>query len=257
MRKYTQIVTARMTRMKIENDLYFFRQRTHIRFGTSESVIGIVFMTNPGSFEFKQTSGWNDFKSGLGNQEFMEAESYADVTMQNIIEVINQGFRQSTMHEPDGIVKIFNISNLVQTDSKKVSTAHTKLRLYLGEERIMDMLEDPVVHSKIGFHEECNQAMFLMMGFVRNVFPEHINRLVKWAEPYEDKLIVALDNKKHPSHPRRWRTEKDLGYQAVQRIADVEGEAEKKKVETIWWSPPQIYKKTDKVDVIGLLSVYR
>ncbi|EOP29451.1 MULTISPECIES: hypothetical protein [Bacillus] len=35
-------------------------------------------MTNPGSFDFKNTKGWDDFKNGQFPIDFVETKDYAD-----------------------------------------------------------------------------------------------------------------------------------------------------------------------------------
>ena len=95
-RKYPEPVSAIMLRIKDQDEIIFIRQKTEIQFGSSDEIIGAAFLTNPGSFEFKHSPGWNDFKEGKnGNWEDdrFHAVDFADLTMQNLIEVIRQGYK--------------------------------------------------------------------------------------------------------------------------------------------------------------------
>lgn len=149
-RKFPERVAARMTRIMNQNDVYLIRQHTKIMFGSSSSIIGTVIMTNPGSFEFKKAKGWEEFKSGKGELDVFEAEDYADLTMQNIIGVIREGYKAANLDSPDGIVQIFNISNVVQSKGEKVEDYHEKVSMLIekSNEIELSLLREPVTNNE-------------------------------------------------------------------------------------------------------------
>lgn len=191
----------------------------------SDVKLGIVIMTNPGSFDFKNSNGWDDFKNGRGHIEVFEAEDYADLTMQNIIEVIREGFKSANLGTPDGIVQIFNISNVVQSKGEKTEDYHKKVKLLLGKgnELEQNLLADPVTNNEQAFIDTCISSRFVIMGFVDKVFSSNVSDIIKWSRLVSDRLIVAIDGKNRYSHPRRWRTERHLKEQAIKRMSQVLG----------------------------------
>ncbi|WP_400244581.1 hypothetical protein AB3U99_24240 [Niallia sp. JL1B1071] len=154
-----------------QDDVLLIRQHTKIKFGSSTSVIGTVIMTNPGSFDFKNTKGWDDFKNGKGLLNVFEAEDYADLTMQNIIEVVREGYKSANLGSPDGIVQIFNISNVVQSKGEKAEDYHKKVRILIekSNEFELSLLQEPATNNKQAFLDACMSSQFIIMGFVNNV----------------------------------------------------------------------------------------
>jgi len=222
-RKFPERVAARMTRIITQNEVLLIRQHTKIRFGSSSSVIGTVIMTNPGSFEFKKTKGWSDFKNGKGTLDIFEAEDYADLTMQNVIEVIREGYKSANLGSPDGIVQIFNISNVVQSKGEQAEDYHKKVKMLLDKNNLIEkgLLHEPVTNHEETFLNICKSSPFIIMGFVDKVFSENVSNLIKWSQVLSDKLVVAIDEKKRYSHPRRWRTEKHLKELAISKMSQV------------------------------------
>jgi hypothetical protein len=222
-RKFPERIAARMTRIMNQDDVLLIRQHTKIKFGSSTSVIGTVIMTNPGSFDFKNTKGWDDFKNGKGLLNVFEAEDYADLTMQNIIEVVRDGYRYANLGSPDGIVQIFNISNVVQSKGEKAEEYHKKVRMFMEKSNKFELslLQEPATNNEQTFLDVCMSSQFVIMGFVDNVFSESVSDIIKWSQAVSDRLIVAIDEKKRYSHPRRWRTEKHLKELAIRRMSQV------------------------------------
>jgi hypothetical protein len=222
-RKFPERIAARMTRIMNEDEVLLIRQHTKIKFGSSASEIGTVIMTNPGSFDFKKTKGWDDFKNGKGLLNVFETEDYADLTMQNIIEVVREGYLSANLGSPDGIVQIFNISNVVQSKGEKVEDYHKKVRMLIekSNEIELNLLEEPVTNNEQAFLDTCLSSQFVIMGFVDSVFSKNVSDIIKWSQSVSDRLIVAVDEKKRYSHPRRWRTDKQLKELAIRRMSEV------------------------------------
>ncbi|WP_099331464.1 hypothetical protein [Priestia aryabhattai] len=222
-RKYPERITARMTRIIGQDEVFLIRQNTKIKFGSSEAIIGTVFMTNPGSFDFKHTKGWADFKSGKGHSNVLEAEDYADLTTQNLIEVIREGYKHANLGYPDGIVQIFNISNVVQSKGEDVENSHKKVTILIEEsdDHELSLIQELVTNNEQKFLEACMSSKFIIMGFVDNVFSENVSALINWSHVISHRLIVAIDKKKRFSHPRRWRTERYLKEFAISEMCRI------------------------------------
>lgn len=205
-RKFPELISARMTRLINQKEVMLIREHTNIKFGTTDSLLGIVIMTNPGSFDFKISKGWDDFKNGRGRLEVFEAEDYADLTMQNIIEVIREGYNSANLCAPDGIVQIFNISNVVQSKGEKAEAYHEKVKMLIEESTVPEqtLLIDPVTNNEQVFKDTCTRSKFVIMGFVDSVFSNNVSEIVKWSRSVSDRLVVAIDKKNRYSHPRRW-----------------------------------------------------
>jgi hypothetical protein len=222
-RKFSELISARMTRIINQKNVLLIRQNTNIKFGTSASILGTVIMTNPGSFDFKNSKEWDEFKNGRGNIEVFEAEDYADLTMQNIIEVIREGYKSTNLGTPDGIVQIFNISNVVQSKGEKAEDYHKKVKILIGKSNELEqnLLTDPVTNNEEAFIDTCMSSQFVIMGFVDKVFSNSVSDLIKWSRSVSNRLVVAIDEKNRYSHPRRWRTETQLKEQAIKRMSQV------------------------------------
>ena len=77
-------------------------------------------MTNPGSFSFKESKEWEDFQKGNTAYNVFEAYYKPDLTMQNLIKAIREAFHKLGLDGPDGIVRIFNISSIVESGKENV-----------------------------------------------------------------------------------------------------------------------------------------
>lgn len=215
-RVYPERVTASMVRVIHDEEVLLLRHSTEIHFGKSDEPLGTVVMTNPGKFEFNKTPGWNEFKNGKGSSDVFEAADYPDLSMQNVIGVIRAGYDSCGLAKPNGIVRVYNLSNVRQPDGQKAEFYHKRARMALDVERI-PLLEDPIVYNCDNFIRESRDAKFIIMGFVNGVFDQQMRQVSGWAEEFPG-LVVAHDNKGNYSHPRRWRTEPQLKQQAIESM---------------------------------------
>lgn len=223
-RKYPELVAAKMTRLKdLNGEFFFVRQSTKIKFGNSQEIIGRVIMTNPGSFNFSNSKDWEDFKNGDSMNDIYEDEDYADLTMQNIIEVMRESYKSANMGDPNGIVEIHNISNVVQSIGQQASEYHQKVLRIIetNKNMYMNLLQDPVTNDEQVFLDTCKSTPVVIMGFVHNVFTDKVNNLVTWSQDVSHKIVVAKDNSNRYSHPRRWRAEPNLKEEAIKKLTQI------------------------------------
>jgi hypothetical protein len=221
-RVYPEQVTASMIRVLHDGEVLLIRHSTEIHFGKSKELLGIVVMTNPGKFEFHKAPGWNDFKLGKGSSDTFEAADFPDLSMQNVIQVIRNGYEASGKSKPDGILRVYNVSNVRQPDGQRAEMYHNRAKAALPLEKLA-FLEDPVTHSKEHFMEECNNSRFVIMGFVDGAFEHEVQQICSWSKEFKH-LVCAIDDKGRLSHPRRWKTEektKKLMSQASQSLESV------------------------------------
>lgn len=224
-KKYPEKVSARMIRIIEQGEVYLIRHSTFIQFGTSSSLIGTVFMTNPGSFDFKNSSGWEDFKNGKGDVNIFSGEDYPDLTMQNIIEVVRESYKAANLGAPDGVVQIINLTNVVQSKKDKVEDYYQKVKRLINERGLdQALLTDVTTTDQQAFLDTCEKSKFVIMGFADKVFSEKVLTMKHWSHLVSNKLVVALDKKNRFSHPRRWRTDKDLKERAIEKMAQVLGD---------------------------------
>ncbi|MFB4160390.1 hypothetical protein ACE1TF_10940 [Geomicrobium sp. JSM 1781026] len=211
-----------MYRIIDDSEVLLIRKQTRIQFGEGKAVIGIVLMTNPGSFKCENTEEWQLFQAGEGLNDHYEGENFPDMTMQCVIEVIRKGYKRAG-RTPNGQVYIYNLSNAVQSKGDKGEHQHERLKTLITKQGLdLALLEDPVTHDFATFYEYAHSLDFLMMGFVNHVFVERIAQVKKWAEQVEQ-LVVSEDNRMNFSHPRRWRTDLLLKEKAIQRMSEVLG----------------------------------
>ncbi|MGC5770808.1 hypothetical protein [Paenibacillus pabuli] len=218
MRKYPERVTASMFRVYHDNEALLLRHNTSIHFGESTEQMGMVIMTNPGSFELKKTAEWTSYKNGTSEGNTFEVNDYADLTMRNIIKLIKLSFEGHS--EPSGILRIYNLSNIRQPLGSKAEIYHYRAKQAISNEALT-LLEDPITHSQKSFLEECNKSRFVIMGFVDKVFEEKMRRVMEWSEYIKERRVCAVDNKGRYSHPRRWITEPLLMGKAVESLRAV------------------------------------
>ncbi|WP_204787484.1 hypothetical protein [Paenibacillus oryzisoli] len=205
-----------MIRLIHDSEVLLLRHSTEIQFGDSTDLLGIVVMTNPGKFEFNKTTGWNAFKLGEGSSDTFIANDYPDLSMQNVIRVIRCGYESAGLLKPNGILRVYNLSNVRQPDGEKAEEYHERAKQVLPCVR-HQLLEDPITHSRELFLDECNKSKFVIMGFVDGVFEEKLQQVLTWSEEIEHR-ICAVDDKGRYSHPRRWRTEPNLMNQAIESL---------------------------------------
>ncbi|MFB4475003.1 hypothetical protein [Virgibacillus sp. SK37] len=222
--KFPEKVFARMIRVVEKDDVFLFRKDTCIQFGNSSKVLGIVIMTNPGSFSFKDSNEWEKFQNGDTNYKVFEAYDKPDLTMQNIIEVIRKAYENIT-GVLDGIVQIINVSNIVESKKENVEEKHKKAFEIIQEHSTLtsDYLIDPVINEEYEFIKHCSKLEFIILGFADKVFPAQVSKLTTWSEnpAVKGKVVFAKDKIGRLSHPRRWRTERDLSNIAIESLKKV------------------------------------
>lgn len=217
-RKYPERVTASMIRVIHVNEVLLIRHSTEIQFGDSKELLGMVVMTNPGSFEFNRNPGWNAFKNGEDSEDEFIATNSPDLTMRNIIKAIRSGYEG--LPEPNGILRVYNLSNVRQPNGGKAEKYHKLAKEVLPTGRL-HLLEDPITHSREAFLDECNRSSFVIMGFVDKVFDEKMKQVIDWSENIKHQRVCAVDNKGRLSHPRRWITEPYLMNKAIESLQSV------------------------------------
>lgn len=182
-------------------------------------------MTNPGSFKFRDSKEWEDFEKGYTSYNVFEALDKPDLTMQNIIHIIREGFKRTSLGEPNGVVRIFNISNIVESKKENVEEKHQKALQIIQKEELFNVnhLIEPVANDEYEFVNACSKVDFIIMGFVDKVFQTQVLNLTAWSENpvVKNKLVYARDNSGRLSHPRRWRTETYLMEKAIERLVNV------------------------------------
>lgn len=228
-RKYPQIVFSQMNRFSNSNGGYYLdenntcflvRNKTKIYFGECKNILGTVIMTNPGSYGLGKIDGWEKFKRGEGEGSALLGSGYADLTMQNIILVVNEAFEEAGK-KPDGYLAVYNISSVVCPKGKKADSYHAVLSDIVDKNRLgRELLVDPVVKDQEKFMQVFEESPFVMMGFVKGAFNSKVYDLLRWAEKFQNK-IISYDESGWPSHPRRWRTEVDLRIKAKQKLMQV------------------------------------
>jgi hypothetical protein len=217
-RKYPELVTASMIRVIHDNEVLLIRHSTEIQFGDSKELLGMVVMTNPGSFEFNKSPGWKAFKNGENSEDEFKAVNTPDLTMRNIIKAIRSGYEGFS--EPNGILRVYNLSNVRQSKGGKAEEYHDRAKKVLAPERLY-LLEDSITHSREAFLDECNRSSFVIMGFVNKVFDEKMKQVMDWSEHIIHQRVCAVDNKGRLSHPRRWLTERYLMNKAIESLQSV------------------------------------
>lgn len=226
-RKYPQRVFAEMTRFSDESGCwyldenehcYLVRNKTKIEFGHSDNLIGTVIMTNPGSYGLNKVPGWEEFRLGHGDIQQLAGYGYPDLTMQNIIMVVQEAFNRCGKVMPQGFINILNISNVVCPNGHNAVGYHNELNQLTTKHNIRKhLLESTEVHENLSSLFE--NSPFVILGFVQKAFEEKAKEIRELSKDYSIKTIMALDQKNWPSHPRRWRIEKELAEKAIAALA--------------------------------------
>lgn len=223
--KYPEKVFARMIRIVNGEEIFLFRKDTQIQFGSSSKVLGIAIMTNPGSFSFKNSKEWNDFQKGNTVYSVFEAYDKPDLTMQNLIQVIREAYKRVGLREPNGIVRIYNISSIVESKKENVEHKHQKALQLLDKSSYYEthLLKEIFLTNEYEFVKACNEFNFVIMGFADKVFASKVSALTTWKESPAicKKVVYARDNNRRLSHPRRWRTEGYLMEIAIEGLVEV------------------------------------
>lgn len=203
--KYPERVYAVMKRKKVEGEIKLFRSETKILLGGTpdKQLLGTAFMTNPGSYKMTHHLNWNEFYQGLGLVEEISGESGPDPTMRNLIKVIRETYQEADKPPPTGYVAIYNISTLVESDGAKVAQLHNQAKAVLGEEDA-SLLQERDCYDFDLFHELCRGSKFIVLGFLKNVFPDEQQRIIEWCRPFSHKLVYSNAINGHFHHPYRW-----------------------------------------------------
>lgn len=220
-RVFPEKVTAAFTRFKGTDGVYLVRNDVKICFGDAEAdrQIGAVIATNPGSYGFKGPA-WDDFCNGKGEADTYCGWAYPDLTMQNIIRAVREAHGRIGQTVPNGYVRMYNLTSVVCPDGRKAEQRHNGLKALIHV-KDKPLLMDPAVHVESRFRQMCDDAPFVIMGFMQGVLEAEAKKVLKWSTQFPDKIVISADHKRWPSHPRRWRTEKHLMLQAVGRLARV------------------------------------
>ncbi|GAK03714.1 hypothetical protein JCM19037_2057 [Geomicrobium sp. JCM 19037] len=118
---YPERVRAKMYRIIDDSEVLLIRKQTRIQLGEGKAVIGIVLMTNPGSFKCGNTEEWQLFQAGEGLNDHYEGENFPDMTMQCVIEVIRKGTSAQGVHRVDKFTSII-FQMLFRVKPRKRST---------------------------------------------------------------------------------------------------------------------------------------
>lgn len=229
--KYPQEVSAEMQRFRDSNGKFYLdrngkcymtRNKTKIKLGDSDKLIGSIIMTNPGSYGLNKIDGWNGFVEGKGSEEKIEGIGSPDLTMQNILGVIEETFNKANKPLPDGYLDVFNISSVVCPKGGKAVEYHSKMGSIIRSQGLSrEILTNPIVINENEFNNICARSQFVIIGFVKGIFETYVGDIVNWSKKYPDKIIYSLDDSGWYSHPRRWRTEKYLHKQASDILLDI------------------------------------
>ena len=218
MRKYGQKVVSDMYRIKDNQQIFLLRQSAEFCLGTDPKHRATVFMTNPGSFDLKNEQGWDQFVQGLGTSDTLQGSGYPDLTMQNVIEVINKSY-ESLNKKQSCHVEIINLSTVCNPKGSEVEAYHEKVENLIGK---CSLLYPQSTSDKDAFKKKCDKSDFIILGFVKGVFVPKVEQIRNWANAMcSSKIVVAKDDAGWYSHPRRWRTEKFLHDQAKDKLSNI------------------------------------
>lgn len=225
--KYQQLVSATITRIddKVNNKYYFVRNDTKIIFGNGKILLGSVIMTNPGSFDFKNNTLWNDFVQGKGSNTFHKNNGHPDSTMINIIKVIEEAYKQVGREEINGYVNIYNLSSAKCANGKEALECHNSIKKLINENNMsINLLADENIYNKEKFINMCRESNFVMIGFLKNLFVDKVHDIERLIMEANIKNIAqALDDKNWSSHPMRWIREKKgyLEKRAIENLYEI------------------------------------
>lgn len=223
-RKYPEIVTATMQRVldASSHEVLLIRRNTEIHFSKSQKVIGMAIMTNPGSYGFNRLPTWNEFSKNCNyeGEHLISGTGYADLTMQKIIDAVRFGYQETGHILPDGIVRIVNISAIVQPKGKSAEAYHLRAQHLLKATHQELLLSEGFLASEERLQAESRNLDFIIVGFVHNVFQKEAKKLMEYSRNVHNAVYVR-DRQGWFSHPRRWQTDKDLMELAKQQMVKV------------------------------------
>lgn len=208
--KFSNEVHATITRIYDDSSkvYHLLRNNTKIVFGKGKELLGTVFMSNPGSFEFKYDASWEIFKNGGGVSDvFKSTLGTPDPTMINIIKAIEKAYDEKGKSVPDGYVRIYNLSSVRCPKGEEALVVHNRVNEILNKDgKEISVLKDQIVYDKDRFKDICSQSPFIIMGFMQNFLTEEAERLLKWIDnSSKNKKVIAHSNtRKYPYHPIVW-----------------------------------------------------
>ncbi|KIL37213.1 hypothetical protein SD71_00275 [Cohnella kolymensis] len=219
-RVFDQKVTATMHRVfNDEVGHLFMRKDTQVHCGASDWLLGAVIMSNPGSYTPKYTAGdWNSFVRGEG-PELLHGWGYPDMTMQNVIAVL-QAASADSGYVLEGKIDVYNLSAVVQPNGEDAETYHKHAVNSLSQQNCDELLGEPWMHSQDKFeHYISNNCYhFVMIGFLDSFLIEKQRQVQQWASSLPN-VFYATDHADRWSHPRRWRTDLLLREQMIDKLA--------------------------------------
>ncbi|MGQ7890620.1 hypothetical protein [Paenibacillus sp. WC2504] len=222
LRIYPEKVTATIRRIKHSTGVELLRTNTKIHLDDEDTVLGTVFMTNPGSYKLSKHRDWNSFIKGEKDIDFITGEDSPDATMRSLIGVVRTAYESVGFSKPRGYISIYNISSLIEPDGKKIKIYHNEVVNLLIENGISpSILCEQEVSEKDHFYNQCKNSSFIIMGFLKNSFMDDVQRLKGWGEGHKQKLVFAADKEGDYTHPFCWLPKPSLKLQAVNRLVDV------------------------------------
>jgi hypothetical protein len=218
-RVYDQKVTATMYRVSGDGDGHLFmRKNTQIHMGSSDRLLGAVIMSNPGSYTPKYAEGdWNAFARGEGH-DLIHGWGYPDMTMQNIIAVLQAAAKESG-YVLDGKIDVYNLSAVVQPNGEDAITYHNHAVKALSKKDCDELLYESWMHTHDNFEDQIlnNVYHFVIIGFIKHFLMEKQQQVQKWAAGISH-VFYATDDAGRWSHPRRWRTDILLKEQMIDKL---------------------------------------
>lgn len=220
---YPQTVLAEMTRFENpaggwhldKNGLcYLVRNKTRIEFGHSDQLIGTVIMTNPGSYGLDKVKGWEEFRKGEGEGKQLTGYGKPDPTMQNIIMVVQEAFKRAGKRMPEGYINILNLSSIVCPKGEEAVDYHEKFKVLISGVKYADNLLE-CTEVKENLKAVFENSPFVILGFLQDAFKNRAIAVKEFSTGYPRKSIMALDKSNWPSHPYRWKIDKELAAKAI------------------------------------------
>lgn len=227
-------VKAKMTRLKDKsgelikdekNNCILVRNDTKILFDNSNNHIGTVIMSNPGSFKFDismSINDWNNFISGYSPADTMAGEGKPDSTMRNIIKAVSKAYNEVYKKDPAGYIEVYNLSSVVNPDSKKAIEYHNKAYEVYYVKDNSNVIIDPVIKDQQCFYDLCARSNFVILGFVSSFLNNEAIKIINWSKMYNYKIIYAKSiAKSWPTHPYIWFMKEKYGDLISEKLANV------------------------------------
>jgi hypothetical protein len=213
-RVFTQKVSATMHRVKCDKLGYVFaRRNTEVCMGPNNRIQGAFIMSNPGSYSPKYSDrNWNSYCLGEGDDK-LQGWGYPDPTMQNVIQVLSDASKEADFLL-DGIIEIYNLSAVVQPQGQNAEQYHNLAEKALMKDERQHLLHEVWMKDQFSFEEYILERnyQFVIVGFADKLFEGKRMNVQAWSGSHPN-IFYATDNSGRWSHPRRWRTEPELGKQ--------------------------------------------